>query len=199
MNGWLRDPRLYGLLQRAVTRRGCWNIFIERYLRPVPGERLLDLGCGTGLLTDYLPPLDYWGLDADPEYIRFAQKKTGNQRKFLCADLNRTPWPVSGPFDRAMATGLLHHLPDEQVVGVMENVRKLLKPRARFVTFDGCYEQRQSPAARWLLSMDRGKYVRTPEAYLALARVVFPRVEFHIERRLLRVPYSHLIMESSVE
>lgn len=196
MNG---HPRLYGWTQQIFTSSRCWKFFVESDLRPVPGERLLDLGCGTGLILNFLPPLDYWGLDSDPARIRLAQKKWGDRAHFICSDLSRVPWPVQGPFDRVTATGLLHHLADAEVLQVLNNVRKLLKTRAPFVTFDGCYEKQQSPFAHLLLSMDRGKYVRDEKSYTSLARSVFKHVESRIERRFLRVPYSHLIMEMKAE
>lgn len=192
MNG---HPRLYGWTQRIFAHSYCWKLFVENYLRPVPGERLLDLGCGTGLLLGALPAVEYWGLDSDPRRIRYAQRKWGNRGNFVCADLSRVSWPVQGLFDHVTATGFLHHLKDEEVLQVLKNVRNLLKPHASFITFDGCYEEDQSPVARLLLSLDRGKYVRDKAGYLSLARSIFDHVDARIEKRFLRVPYSHLIME----
>lgn len=195
MKQWLDLPWLYELSQHAVTRPTCWKLFTERYLQPAHGGRLLDLGCGTGIVLDFLPALEYWGLDENPWYIHHAQKKRKNAANFLCADLNKKPWPVKGYFDRVMATGLLHHLPDQDVLDLMKNVKAILKPFGKFVTFDGCFEDGQSPIARWLLSHDRGEHVRSKEGYEFLARSVFKHVSLHIERRFLRLPYSHLIME----
>ena len=195
MKLWLALPQLYELSQHVVTRSNCWKIFTERYLQPARGGRLLDLGCGTGIILDFLPALEYWGLDENSWYIHYAQKKKKNDANFLCTDLNKKPWPVEGHFDRVMATGLLHHLSDQEAVDLMKNVRAVLKPHGKFVTFDGFFENGQSPIARWLLSHDRGEHVRSKEGYEFLARSIFKRVDLHIERRLLRLPYSHLIME----
>lgn len=191
----LSNPFFYGWFQKAVSRSRCPETWIRRYLCPVAGERLLDLGCGIGRILDHLPPADYWGLDSNPSYVRFAQKNFGHRARFICADLCDTPWPLQGFFDRVMALGILHHLTDEQARLVLDHARRVMKPRAKLVTFDGCYEKGQSPIARVLLSMDRGKYVRTQEGYESLARSVFRQVSTHMERGLLRVPYSHLIME----
>ena len=196
---WLQDPRFYGWTQRFVTRRDCWSRFVESYLRPVARERLLDLGCGIGRLLDFLPPLEYYGLDSNPSYIRYAQTKAKERAVFVCADLCQAPWPVEGLFDRVAATGVFHHLPDEQVLTVLKNARKVMKPGATLVTFDGCYEKPQSYAARLLLSMDRGKYVRDQKGYEALAHSVFDRVRVHMERKFLRVPYSHMIMQMTAD
>jgi hypothetical protein len=42
--------------------------------------------------------------------------------------------------------------------------------------------------------MDRGRYVRTAESYLALAGEFFSSVEYETRHDLLRVPYDHFIM-----
>ena len=195
----LSHPLAYGFLQQIVGRPGSRDLFTQRYLCPVPGERLLDLGCGLGDLVDYLPPLDYWGLDSCQRYIDFAKKKFGARAKFINADLCQSPWPVQGLFDRAAASGVLHHLSDDQGIAVLRNTRRVLKPGAKLITLDGCYEDRQSPIARTLLSMDRGKFVRDEKGYLALARSAFNKVSARMERGFLRVPYSHLIMEMTAD
>jgi hypothetical protein len=50
---------------------------------------------------------------------------------------------------------------------------------------------------RWLLSRDRGRYVRSPESYQRLAAAVFPHVQTTIREDLLRIPYTHFIMSCS--
>jgi hypothetical protein len=47
---------------------------------------------------------------------------------------------------------------------------------------------------RLLLKMDRGRFVRTPDAYVRLAREVFSDVQAVICHDLLRLPYTHNIM-----
>jgi hypothetical protein len=47
---------------------------------------------------------------------------------------------------------------------------------------------------RYLLSRDRGKFVRTLPEYEALARTQFDRVATYIREDVLRIPYTHLIM-----
>ena len=198
MRDLLESPQIYDCVQSTLARRDCWNIFVERYLRPISGARLLDLGCGTGRILQFLPPLEYWGLDDNPHYIEYAKKKRRSDAKFVCADLRDT-WPVQGSFDLVMATGLLHHLPDAEVVEVLKRTRSLLSGQGRLVTFDGCFEDSQPMIARWLLSHDRGKNVRFKEGFEVLARSVFNRVTLHVERDLLRLPYTHLVMEMTVD
>lgn len=49
------------------------------------GDRLLDLACGDGGLADFLPTIDYLGVDADPRMVEEAASKG---RSVVHADLN---------------------------------------------------------------------------------------------------------------
>jgi hypothetical protein len=70
-----------------------------------------------------------------------------------------------------------------------------LRPGGRMITNDGCYVPGQSQTKRFLLSRDRGRYVRTEDQYLELAREYFDEVKPHIREDVLRIPYTHLILE----
>lgn len=49
------------------------------------GDRLVDLACGDGGLADFLPGIDYLGVDADPRMVEEAASKG---RSIVHADLN---------------------------------------------------------------------------------------------------------------
>ena len=65
------------------------------------------------------------------------------------------------------------------------------------MTIDPCYVEGQPRFARWMISRDRGRDVRTPEAYQDLARERFDRVHGLVQHDRLRLPYSHHVMECS--
>ncbi len=50
-----------------------------------PGDRLCDLACGDGGLADFLPGIEYVGVDADPRMVAEAHSKG---REIAHADLN---------------------------------------------------------------------------------------------------------------
>ena len=50
-----------------------------------PGDTVLDLACGDGGLVDFLPGIDYLGVDADPKMVEEARSKG---RAIVHADLN---------------------------------------------------------------------------------------------------------------
>jgi hypothetical protein len=45
------------------------------------------------------------------------------------------------------------------------------------------------------ISLDRGRYVRTKEEYLALASQIFKNIKAYLHHGLLRIPYTIIIME----
>jgi SAM-dependent methyltransferase len=102
-----------------------------------------------------------------------------------------------GAFDIVLATGVLHHLDDEEAVELFELAARCLKPGKRLVTLDGCYVQGQSAMARIILSRDRGRFVRNEEAYSQLAASAFRTVNRTVYNHLLRIPSSIIIMECS--
>jgi SAM-dependent methyltransferase len=94
-----------------------------------------------------------------------------------------------------IAHGVLHHLDDDQARTLFRVARRALKPGGRLVTYDGCFTPDQSAAARFVVSLDRGRHVRTREAYERLARGEFSEVRTFVRHDLVRIPYTHLIME----
>ncbi len=75
--------------------------------------------------------------------------------------------------------------------------RAALKPNGRFVSLDGAFVEAQARVARILLRRDRGKFVRYAEAYHGLASQVFPQVSLSVRHDLLRIPYTHVLLECS--
>ena len=94
-----------------------------------------------------------------------------------------------------LALGIVHHLEDGEATQLFQIGYDALKPGGKLVTVDGVWTRDQSQAARWLLARDRGEFVRSEKEYLGIASQVFGRVKPSVRHDLLRIPYSHLIME----
>ncbi|PXA87429.1 SAM-dependent methyltransferase [Nostoc sp. 3335mG] len=101
---------------------------VVELLAPQSGERILDLGCGDGVLTEKLVAAGaiVLGVDASPEMIAAARAKG------LDAHVMDGQKLVFGPeFDAAFSNAALHWMLDKQ--GVANGVFAALKPGGRFV------------------------------------------------------------------
>lgn len=193
----LSFPAGYRLFQRVVGG-DLKERYVAEYVKPRAGDKVLDIGCGPGDMLGYLPDVDYLGLDISPQYIDAARRRFGAAGRFLCADVGlATIEDERGQFDLVLATGVVHHLDDERAARLFALARLALRPGGRLMTFDGCYVPRQSRAARWILGLDRGKFVRTRDEYVRLAEAHFSEVQAHIRHDLLRIPYTHIIQACS--
>ena len=156
---------------------------------------MLDCGCGPGDFVDYLPGVEYVGIDIDESYIRAARRRYGQRASFRLGPVDPVTMSETGHYDLVLAWGLLHHLDDAEVAAFLQLARRCLKPSGRLVTLDGCFREGQSAAARKLLMLDRGSHVRSLERWLELVSPVFPAVQSHMREDLLRIPYTQVIME----
>lgn len=191
----LSRPWIYDACQKIMAHTAARRDFSANSIRAYPGSRLLDMGCGTAQILDYLPEgVDYWGYDINPEYIVAAQAKFSGKGRFACRLLEESEIAGMLPFDIVLASGVLHHLDDDTARTVFRLARLALKPSGRFVSIDPVFAAGQNPIARFLVSQDRGQNVRDAEAYLALARHEFHLIEGTMCHRIW-IPYTHWIME----
>jgi cyclopropane fatty-acyl-phospholipid synthase-like methyltransferase len=181
----------YHLLVGATYRN---RVLAEEYIRPQSEERLLDIGCGPGSMLPFLPPCHYMGFDANESYIAFAKKRYGERGEFVCDRVSNRTVQKYGTFDIVLAFGLIHHLDDSEARELFRLAYTALEPGGRMVTHDGCYAPNQSAAKRYMLSRDRGRFVRTQDQYERLARSSFNSLRTDLRDDVLRIPYSTLIM-----
>lgn len=99
-------------------------------LAPKPGERILDLGCGTGALTSEIAArgAEIVGVDRSGEMIAQAKKKYPELR-FEVADARALRFEAE--FDAVFSNAALHWIPEAEKV--IAGVARALKPGGRFV------------------------------------------------------------------
>ena len=105
-------------------------------LDPQPGERILDLGCGDGALTEKLVAAGCTvvGVDGSADMVQAAAKRGLDARVMDAYHLN-----FSNEFDAVFSNAALHWMsadPD----AVIQGVRRALKPGGRFVGEFGGYK-----------------------------------------------------------
>jgi trans-aconitate methyltransferase len=101
---------------------------VVELLAAAPGERVLDLGCGDGALTERLAAMgvDVLGVDSAPDMVRAAQAR-GVQAQEVSAER----LPFAGEFDAVFSNAALHWVRDQDAM--LAGVARALKPGGRFV------------------------------------------------------------------
>lgn len=191
----LAFPSLYESFIGLVGGSKARSIYAKEYIQAISGNRVLDIGCGPGDIVQYMPSIDYVGFDMNQKYIDSAVHNFKGRGLFVCGKVGEMLVDKPGSFDIALATGVLHHLSDNEALELFKTAKEALKSGGRLVTLDGCFVSGQSKIARFLISNDRGQFVRTKEDYLKLASSVFSEINVNIRYDLLRIPYTHIILE----
>lgn len=99
-------------------------------LNPQPGESILDLGCGTGQLTDKIAQAgaQVMGVDYAPAMIEKARQNYPHIR-FDVADASN--FQVDKPLDAVFSNAVLHWV--KQADSAIASIHQALKPGGRFV------------------------------------------------------------------
>lgn len=150
--GW---PRGYDLLVRLAFagREARVRAELLDRLELRPGERVLDVGCGTGTLAVAAARRvgrDGWvgGVDAAPQMVQAARRKAAREgvgvdvREALAQDL---PFP-DGSVDAVMTSMAMHHVPPHARVVAVAEMRRVLRPGGRLLIAD--FQPLRSSGAR---------------------------------------------------
>jgi len=129
-------------------------------------------------------------------YVEYAKRRFGGRADFYASSVGQLRDLNLVPFRAIIALALLHHLNDEQVLTLFDEVLELLQPGGMFVTADPCFTFGQSRIERFITSCDRGKYVRTPAQYEALLQRKFCNVEVNLARAESLIPSTGVAMRA---
>ncbi len=105
-----------------------------------PNDRVLDVGCGTGVLTRLArgQAQEVAGIDAAPEMVAVARSKAereGMDIDFRPALIEDLPFP-DNHFDVVLSSLMVHHLPPALKLSGLREVLRVLKSAGRFIVVD---------------------------------------------------------------
>ncbi len=170
----------------------------NQYVKPRPGERILDVGCGYGDLSNHLPDVKYVGVDLNERFIAFANRHHPTNGEFVLGNVNELSIGSLGRFDAAVAIGVLHHLADSDATSMLRALSEMLVPSGRFVAAEPVWEPTQRTTARVLAALDRGRFVREQLRYVELLSPWFPHIECEIRHDLFWFPYTHCMITATL-
>jgi len=188
----LSAPLIYDLFQNFMGANSSREMLTKCYIKPLQGERVLDIGCGTARILDNLGNVEYFGFDLSPEYIKKAKERYSEEGNFKCAPVTDTNILDLGHFDIVLAIGLIHHLNDDDVIALTKLAFSALKTGGRFITVDPCFSTDQNLISKYLVSKDRGQNVRNKREYFRLLSSNFDSIDSVI-RHQKWIPYTHCI------
>jgi ubiquinone/menaquinone biosynthesis C-methylase UbiE len=143
----------------AGTYDDRWSFYIEQSLRETlkrlpmkPGQRLLDLGCGTGVLLERLaekyPTLLLHGIDSTQEMLGVARQRL---KGTVCLEQS---WAEALPFkdasfDVVVSCNMFHYI--RKPVQALQETRRVLKETGLFIVTDWCDDYMTCKIYDWLL------------------------------------------------
>ena len=133
--GYEKLTPLYDLAIAGLTREQTWRKRLIDVVSPQAGERILDVGCGTGSLIKRIkkvsPQTHLMGVDPDEAVLERAKRKAGKHSHeiewhvgFLTSELA----DVVKPIDKVISSLVLHQTPIAEKKRILETMRAVLKP-----------------------------------------------------------------------
>src|SRR3989338_8378135 len=104
--------------------------------------KILDIGCGGGVLTEalpyYFPKTAIYGCDISKTAILLARKRNKSKIHYDVIKKNKLPY-VDNFFDLCTVFDVIEHVPDPQQF--LSEIRRVLKPRGLFFLVVPCEGQ----------------------------------------------------------
>lgn len=128
--------QILGRLNRAPR----FTKWMADVIRPYVGEKVLEIGAGTGNLTLQLVPRKlYWASDINPLYLTYLEN-VGRNRPYLHVGFtdgqSADSYPKEQKFDTVICLNVVEHLADD--LGALHNIRDVLEDGGRAIVLVPC-------------------------------------------------------------
>ncbi|HEY2141872.1 MAG TPA: class I SAM-dependent methyltransferase [Solirubrobacteraceae bacterium] len=151
-------PRRYDLLSAALSfgQDPRWRRALVREVSPGPGDRVLDVATGTGMVAAELlarSPCTVVGIDQSPEMLaaaraRFAIHPQGARVELIEGQAERLPFP-NDSFDALTFTYLLRYVDDPRAT--VRELARVVRPGGRVSSLEFGVPPRPLARAAWRL------------------------------------------------
>jgi len=162
----VRAATVYDAVQPFVTlgQEARLNRWLAQQIELPAQSCVLDIGCGTGLLTvriaEQHPQADVVGIDASKPMIDVATRKRAMANcHFKQALGEELPFP-DNHFELVTSALFFHHVDRELKQRTLQEIRRVLKPGGTLLIAD---MDRPYTALGWAMSWTAWKLLRQPE------------------------------------
>ncbi len=148
----------YRALTEGFSVQRFWHLAkllaIDALLPPAPGELVLDVGCGSGVVSSFLGTYGarVMGIDANPNAVAFADAAFASENvEFRCGPADEGVSPYGrGRVDRIYCLELIEHIHMDQAERMLRLFRESLKPGGSvFLTTPNYHSP--WPAVEWIM------------------------------------------------
>jgi glycosyltransferase involved in cell wall biosynthesis len=172
---YAEDERGGEILER-LHRAPRFTRWMADVIRPYVGDRVLELGAGTGNMSVHLMPRSvYWATDVNPHYLQYLMTLRATRPFLRVAYTNAMDtqsFPTGQFFDTVVCLNVVEHVQDD--AGALRNIHDVVVNGGRAIIL--------VPFGPWLYgSLDEvlGHWRRyTEDQFLAVAR----QASFHVEQ-----------------
>jgi len=163
----LSQPGLCARWRELTTRnhryiRNLLNRYLEQESR---SQRVLEIGCGVGFVSQMLPQHYYFGIDLSYHYLRYAKKHYA--ASYACMDAQNMGIKA-GSQDWVLVFAFFHHLSDSGIQEFIKEIKRVLRGGGFLLWMDGLKVDDAGCLPQIVLKLDRGEHFRTPDQYRSL-------------------------------
>lgn len=113
--------------------------WIKAIVEPGPGDRIIDLGCGPGVVAEFLGQhgAEVHGVDLHPKAVAAARKlNSGNPNiSFQVGDASDLHDLPDAGFDKAVSCDVTEHCGYDVMLGIFREAHRLLKPGGTYFIY----------------------------------------------------------------
>lgn len=164
---------------------------INKEIKAKKNIDVLDVGCGTGIISPLFSQSNYIGIDIDRRLIDFAKRKY--RYSFQVMSSEEISFPKNS-FDLVLVVGVIHHLSDKGSNRTLAEMKKVLKSNGKILMIEAIPPMdSHNYLGRLIRSLDEGHNIRKLEEYSSMFKKYF-RVNKEYKNRGGIVDYGVFVL-----